>query len=1815
MASFEVTLGLNTSRGAFIERVHNELLDNEVDQLTITSLHAKLDILETYWEKFEATHEKLVGGSAKVDNVLELSYFKDSLFDRTIVHYHEAKGILVQLIDRKGVSTGSRRSAAGGTAQPSTAKRCLPEIALPKYSGVFSEWRSFRDLFSSLVGSNPDIPNVEKMHYLRTSLKDEPARIISNIAISDDSFASAWELLLTRYENKRLLVSAQLERLLNPPGMTAHSARELNTLLTTVAEALNALEALGSPTAHWDQVLVYVVSKRLSSKLREAWEVKVGSSTDFPSFSAFKDFLTGRARAMESMEINTPARSTDQATRPTTVSSRRPPLSVKVHHAAAPQPQQTRPTPRNTSSGKVTYPCSMCQADHYLSTCTSFRQLNGPARREIVERYYLCYNCLGRHSVKDCRSQTRCQLCGGLHHTMLHSTSTTAPPKPSQRPSSRTAQGTAQNQAASSSARPSGVPMVTYTYGDGVTTIAVSCSARQLDSGITDCRPGVLLATSLAYLVCPDGAAHRIRLLIDPGSEISLIGDQIVRRLGLTRSKTSLLISGIGNSASGPALGKVPLTIQSTHSSFQLRVTAYALSQLTTSLPTFTPGQLKWDHLEGLQLADPSFQAPAPIDVLLGADVYGQLILPEVITHDPGSPSAQLTRLGWVIFGPTESVALAHTATAHLAVSNEDLDGLLTRFWVQEEVPETSEIQLTDEEAQCEEHFRRTHTRDCSGRYIVRLPLKAPPSVLGDSRTSALACLHRLLRKFSRDEEYHQLYTDFLKEYEALGHMRRVSGQLTQTAHRQRMGEYTALGTTLAHEAPASGGLRVPNSSYSAQAVTSPEYFFPHHGVVRTSSETTKMRVVFNGSHKTSSGQTLNEIMHTGAKLQRDIADVLLFTRRHKLIFMTDITKMFRQIGVHQDDWPLQQILWADANGNVTTYQLTTVTYGTRSAPFLSIRVLNQLVEDEGSNYPLAVEPLTKGRYVDDICGGADSEEELLKTAHHVTQLCQSGGFPLAKWHSNSAGLLSTLRLDSTSHDQKVIEDSITKILGVSWHPGTDSFTFSIARPETNSISKRIILSETAQLFDPLGFLAPVVVRAKILLQALWIEKLGWDDPVSPTTAHRWRQFRDELNQLSEVTVPRWLGLLKGFDVEVHGFSDASQVAMAAVIYLKVPHLPGNGITLVCSKTKVAPLKRLTIPRLELTAALLLAKLIRYVQDQLNLSAAPTYLWTDSSVTLTWISSHPSRWKEFVRNRVALIQELTQPSHWRLVPGKENPADCASRGLTAQQLAAHKLWWTGPPWLQQDSSSWPTHVLERDLNVDLEEKPGQIYYGAAQQIAIWDLIDKFSSFNRLLRITAICSRFIARLRRVPNTSLHYPLTLSELEDARLLWIKLTQTAHFREELRIISRGEKFTRSHPLTKLTPFIDRQGILRVGGRLRFAQLDPESKNQAIIPKESQLARLLISQAHLRTLHGGTQLTLRQLRTAYWILGGRAPVRSFILKCVKCARQRGIRAQQLMGQLPPARLTPARAFLNTGVDYAGPISLRSWKGRGHKSYKGWLAIFVCMTTSAVHLEVVSDYSADTFLAAYRRFSSRRGIAHTLFSDCGTTFLGADRELRRLFIAGSSKSRQLAQLLIQDGTQWSFNPPSAPHFGGKWEAAVKSVKYHLTRTIGEDLLTFEELTTLLTQVEAVLNSRPLEPLTDDPDDCSALTPGHFLIGQAPTTLPEPSLENLNISRLSRWQLIQQKLQGFWKRWSTGYLQRLQAISKWYHPTHDINVGSLVLLTDERFPPSKWPLARVTALHPGKDGLTRVVTLRTAQATLTRPIVKLVLLPVPTSRT
>ncbi|XP_011858174.1 PREDICTED: uncharacterized protein LOC105555739 [Vollenhovia emeryi] len=314
-------------------------------------------------------------------------------------------------------------------------------------------------------------------------------------------------------------------------------------------------------------------------------------------------------------------------------------------------------------------------------------------------------------------------------------------------------------------------------------------------------------------------------------------------------------------------------------------------------------------------------------------------------------------------------------------------------------------------------------------------------------------------------------------------------------------------------------------------------------------------------------------------------------------------------------------------------------------------------------------------------------------------------------------------------------------------------------------------------------------------------------------------------------------------------------------------------------------------------------------------------------------------------------------------------------------------------------------------------------------------------------------------------------------------------------------------------------------------------------------------------------------------------------------------------MGNLPSPRVTPARPFLNTGVDYAGPVWLRTSKGRGHRASKAFIAVFVCLSTRAVHLDVVSDYTAEAFLAALRRFVARRGLCQALYSDCGTNFVGADSQLKALFAACSREGQCVAAQLAEQRIRWHFGPPAAPNFGGLWEAAVKAMKGHLRRVIGEATLTYEEMATLLSQVEACLNSRPLQAISDDPEDLSALTPGHFLVGSALNAVPEPSLAEVPMGRLSRWQMLQGMRDHFWARWSSEYLHSLTHRPKWLKASEDIRVGRLCLLRSETTPPNRWPLARVEKLFPGDDGHLRVVGLRTATSSLKRPVSKLVLLP------
>jgi len=340
-------------------------------------------------------------------------------------------------------------------------------------------------------------------------------------------------------------------------------------------------------------------------------------------------------------------------------------------------------------------------------------------------------------------------------------------------------------------------------------------------------------------------------------------------------------------------------------------------------------------------------------------------------------------------------------------------------------------------------------------------------------------------------------------------------------------------------------------------------------------------------------------------------------------------------------------------------------------------------------------------------------------------------------------------------------------------------------------------------------------------------------------------------------------------------------------------------------------------------------------------------------------------------------------------------------------------------------------------------------------------------------------------------------------------------------------------------------------------------------------------------------------------WILGRNRLVKSEVRNCIVCQRVRPRLAHQMMGNLPSSRVTPSRPFSSSGLDYAGPFQIKTTKGRGYKSYKGYIALFVCFTTRAIHLEAVSDLTTITFLAAYKRFAGRRGVCRNLYSDNATTFQAADKELRAMFKAGSAFYKDCAEQLSNDGTSWTFIPPTSPHYGGLWEAGVKSVKHHLKRAIGEKMLTFEEFSTVLVEIEACVNSRPICPLNSTTEDLQVLTPAHFLIGEASGLLPDEPVPDVPENRLERFHVLQAIRNNFWKRWSSEYLQHLQERAKWRTPNENFAIGQLVLLRDDRYPPSKWPLGRVTEVHPGSDGLVRVVTVQTATSSLRRHIARL----------
>lgn len=839
---------------------------------------------------------------------------------------------------------------------------------------------------------------------------------------------------------------------------------------------------------------------------------------------------------------------------------------------------------------------------------------------------------------------------------------------------------------------------------------------------------------------------------------------------------------------------------------------------------------------------------------------------------------------------------------------------------------------------------------------------------------------------------------------------------------------------------------------------------------------------------------------------------------------------------------------------------------------------------------------------------GAKNVPEAIKHFKEIDSIISSGAMKLRKISSNNEEFLQAFpKEDLECPDER---NKLIGVLGLKYNASTDQIQFDVQPIDIpGKITKRHILSEIAKIHDPEGLLGPVTFNFKQFMKTVWMTEVSWDEEIPMEEQQKWIELAGTFASLNQIRINRQVLLSTYIFIQIHGFSDASEKSYGAVVYIVCWDSNENHASnILAAKSRIAPKERRSIARLELCGAVVRANLMDQVLEALIVPIQRKFSWLDSAIALHWIKKSPSQLQPFVANRVSQIQELSNEVTWRHVRGEQNPADLISRGLLPEELISNNFWWHGPNFLCKRESEWPFTMMSIDPEDPLYKNEFKKVQAFVMQAASPDkLVQIIENSSRLYTATVK----IANLKRIAKISGDF-LSVAEMSEALNIMIRLYQQQHFKMEIDSLIKKESISTQSSIKNLDPFWKpNDQLLRVGGRLSLADCHEDQRHPILLPK-CHLATLIIRETHEKHGHAGQHATLGHLRSRFWSIQAKNSIRKELHRCITCCRARPKLIQQFMGQLPKTRTAPSFPFYNVGIDYAGPFSMKIGSIRNARTQKVYAALFVCMVTKAIHIEAVTDLSTKAFIAALDRFSSRRGFPKHIYSDNGTNFVGANNELKKLyeFLKTEITEREIYNHLAQNEVTWHHIPPRAPLQGGLWEAGVKSMKYHLTRTTKDANLTYEEFSTVLSKIEAILNSRPLTAISDAPNDFSALTAGHFLIQRPLTEMPQRNLVQENINRLQRWDRILHIQQRFWKRWSSEYLHQLQIRTKQYKSREQISVNDLVLLQIENTPGMQWPMGRIISLQPGKDGISRVATIKTSSGIYVRPVSRIAILPV-----
>jgi hypothetical protein len=1271
--------------------------------------------------------------------------------------------------------------------------------------------------------------------------------------------------------------------------------------------------------------------------------------------------------------------------------------------------------------------------------------------------------------------------------------------------------------------------------------------------------------TQKVVVVNEAGHQTKITALIDSGADYCILSSSIAQKMGLCGDIKELTIHLAGGTTRRESSEEVEFKLVSLDGLIPIK--AFAIPKPCNGARSVSRSLVKEDpilqHLEGELNLD-----GGQIDLVIGSSVAEAFIDTHVLRGNNGL-TAKKNCLGWYLIGNMQydivtagiSAIQIHQQVVfteeNVLTDRHSLESDLKRLLTQDQVgvQPTTLCTCTDSELREKKFIDRmnTQTKLVDGRLQVRMPWKNEPPTEGNYKL-ALARLHSSEKSFIK---------------------RGCTGQVSQCVSDLQEMEFVKI---------------VPADQIDHNL---PEWYLPIQAVL-TPSKSTKCRLVFDASAKGQNGRCLNDYLEKGPNYLNQITDVLLLWRWDSIGYAGDIRKMFNQILLHPDDRKFHRFLWRTPTDEPPiVFEWQRLNFGDKPAPDLALSCIRLLASNARARYPDVSKELIHNSYMDDIGGSKSTVDDVKTTLQAIDSILSDAKFEIKSWHSNSPDI-----------DQS--DDPVTEFLGHVWHKTSDKISLKqkLGYKIPNPVTKRICLTVVAQMWDPNGLVLPCSIKYRIGLQSLWSRGLEWDETLPMELQEEWGSYFREMVHLRDIKIPRSTRPLNSIgNPEIHGFSDGGERAYGAVIFIRWKCIDDTySTTPILAKAFVTPLKIKSIPRIELMGLLVLARLYTAVMSTLKFldeNQCLAWFWVDNTTVIKWIKQPPATFRPFVSVRVAEIQDHLDIRQVHYVDSTQNIADALTRGITPEKLAE---WSAGPQFLRLPNTKWnfsePPNPSSIDCKTELRVQV-QVHVSKTDSEVqlktpiLQHLVTRLSTYSKIRKVLGLVLRFISNLKAKRSKSKPNYNILS-VEELRTSTNLLTIWAQ--QHLEKIPEGFHAQR-----------DESGILRAHGRLEnIRRLPANVRNPILLPGDHRYTELLLLHLHRKRFHCGYHSLVYESRRSYWITKDRYIAKKLVRRCITCRKLRKQPLQQQMGQLPELRTGHQRkAFQNCAIDMFGPVHIKLAR---RTLKEAQVIIFTCMTSRAIHLELVSDKSTDTFLMALRRFASTRGHPQQIWSDQGSNFIGAETVLNDLF---SSYNKSRIQEFLRDefscDFKWQWNIPTASHQNGVVESLIRSVRVAMNASCKERPYTEEQWRTILAEITYVVNSRPLYPASYDIFAEPPITPNDLIIGPN-SAVPQPDSPDRVDCRAEN-QSVQKRVQEFWTSWMKYFAPTLLPRNKWYHPRDNVSVGDIVLVVDAKQKRCKWQLARVTEIYTSpNDKLVRKVQIRTQTGYYDRPVHKLCLI-------